>query len=371
LLALERISSVTHAVRVRRVPAIECALALWAARAPEREPLVKSARKMQARMSGPVQRRALELDRKLPGWPLRVANSFFRLDAGGFADALERIVEEDPRRLALDFVLASVARPDTVPVPWDDEASLERALASPSLSEAARRSAQPMFREPYEIVGTVVDVMNAFWRAGFGDSWQAQSEARRRNCLLMETQLQTSTAQALANISARGVYDEEADRVVFLGGQATRVVRCDGLESLDVIPSLWMRRRIALSFAPRRAAINVASGRIVAERLPLEGIPQTLAVLGDARRFEIVRLCTARARSTTELAGILNITEGPVSRHLKTLERQGLVVGQRFGREVTYAAVPEVIALLGRQLQRLHLGELSSIAEGGSGLQAA
>jgi DNA-binding transcriptional ArsR family regulator len=215
------------------------------------------------------------------------------------------------------------------------------------------RSVRPLLHRPGDKIDTVLDVVRAFWRAGFGEMSRAQRHARAHGRAIVEARLRHSFARGLTEISPRGVFDGKGDRLFFMGGQGTKVIRCQDLDVIEVMPSLWLRRRVVLGYAPSRLGISLTPMTISADTVPAEQMPAVLGTLGDPRRFEILRLCTARARTTTELAELLDITEGPVSRHLKGLERHGLVVGQRYGRHVTYAAVPEVMALVGRQLQRL------------------
>ncbi len=53
--------------------------------------------------------------------------------------------------------------------------------------------------------------------------------------------------------------------------------------------------------------------------------PRQLKALGDELRSRIVFLLRERARSITELAGLLGLPKGTVAHHVKVLERAGLV----------------------------------------------
>ncbi|MEQ9452472.1 MAG: metalloregulator ArsR/SmtB family transcription factor [Pseudomonadales bacterium] len=63
------------------------------------------------------------------------------------------------------------------------------------------------------------------------------------------------------------------------------------------------------------------------------------AALGDKTRLHIVeRLATGETRSIAQLADGLDISHQGVTKHLKVLERCGLVRAQRVGRERRYSA---------------------------------
>lgn len=68
-----------------------------------------------------------------------------------------------------------------------------------------------------------------------------------------------------------------------------------------------------------------------------EGSLATFWALSDPTRLEIVdRVAAGSARTVTELASVLPITRQAVTRHVRTLEGAGLLVGDRRGREHRY-----------------------------------
>ena len=65
------------------------------------------------------------------------------------------------------------------------------------------------------------------------------------------------------------------------------------------------------------------------------------AVADPTRRRVLVALLEHVEASTTTLAQELPVTRQAVAKHLAVLNRVGLVVGRRRGREVRYAVRPE------------------------------
>ncbi len=67
----------------------------------------------------------------------------------------------------------------------------------------------------------------------------------------------------------------------------------------------------------------------------------TFWALSDPLRLEIVdRVAAGSERTVTELAAVLPIPRQAVTRHDRTLEEAGLLVGERRGREQRYRVDP-------------------------------
>ncbi len=69
-----------------------------------------------------------------------------------------------------------------------------------------------------------------------------------------------------------------------------------------------------------------------------------IAAQGDATRLGLVsRLSDGQAHSIAQLTDGLNLTRQGVTKHLRVLERAGIVSSSRVGRENQYTFVPERI----------------------------
>ena len=65
---------------------------------------------------------------------------------------------------------------------------------------------------------------------------------------------------------------------------------------------------------------------------------EVFAALGDPNRQKLLELLAARGgTSATSLAALVEVTRQAVDKHLRVLERAGLVSSTRVGREVLYA----------------------------------
>ncbi len=316
-------------------------MALWAASAPEREPMAQIARRIVTKLPEAERRSLARLEKKVPGWPLDAANWFYRSGDVSFASALDDLARELPVRRGFDLVVSSL-------IGCEDGEECECSDTDPRYKLAAA-----VLKHPEELVSNITDVLDAFWRAGFGALW-ARQQSRLSS---ISDNLSHGFAQhpipTLLALTPRAVFDPGDDRMTLLGGQRTRTVECSSLDGFDILPSLWVRRRVVLLFSSERAGICVSGIPVSREQVRGDELAGMLHSLAEPRRLAILRLCMREALCTQELAKRLGITEAPVSRHLRQLQRNGFVVGQRSGRQVTYSAVPETVALLGAGLRGL------------------
>jgi DNA-binding transcriptional ArsR family regulator len=78
------------------------------------------------------------------------------------------------------------------------------------------------------------------------------------------------------------------------------------------------------------------------------------AALADPTRQRLLEVLADRVEATaTVLAAELPVSRQAVVKHLAILDRAGLVVGHRQGREVRYAVRPERLAATARWMARL------------------
>lgn len=341
MLVLASISKTRGAVGMRSALGIECCLTLWVARAPEQEPLRRVARGLEQSLDQDVRDIIARLDSTLPGWPLRALNWFHARPMRDF-DAALRCLENEP---------VSELASELATLPTVHGCTATRTPPGLASSGGGRRFGN---RRLVRVVGDILVVLLAIARSPFVTTWKRQQERLEMICTRLTPRLDDTVTDTLCGLSPRCVYERDADRLIFVGGQSTSVVDCSRLPALEIVPSLWLRRRVVVGYGHRGIAVcvGVPTRRNSAARSP-DDVPNLLGILADVRRFEILRLCMGRARSTTELASLLRVTPGPICRHLKKLEAHGFVVGQRFGREVTYAAVPELTTLLAEELMRL------------------
>jgi DNA-binding transcriptional ArsR family regulator len=75
-----------------------------------------------------------------------------------------------------------------------------------------------------------------------------------------------------------------------------------------------------------------------------QGQAPIFAALGDKTRLALVaKLCAGTARSISELAGDSALTRQAITKHLRVLERAGIVHSSRNGRESRFQFDPRPI----------------------------
>ncbi|WP_432562413.1 ArsR/SmtB family transcription factor [Kineococcus sp. SYSU DK003] len=80
---------------------------------------------------------------------------------------------------------------------------------------------------------------------------------------------------------------------------------------------------------------------------------EVFAALGDENRARLLESLAGGATSATSLAGPLGISRQAVDKHLRVLERAGLVHSLRAGRELHWDVRAEALAETARWLETL------------------
>lgn len=79
---------------------------------------------------------------------------------------------------------------------------------------------------------------------------------------------------------------------------------------------------------------------------------ETFAALGDDTRLALVRrLAAGQPHSISELTEGSKLTRQAITKHLRVLERAGIVRGERTGRESLFELDPEPLARLKEYLE--------------------
>lgn len=103
----------------------------------------------------------------------------------------------------------------------------------------------------------------------------------------------------------------------------------------------------------------------------LENPAPVFAALGDATRLTLVsRLGDGEPRSIVQLTEGLGITRQGVTKHLRILERAGIVMSVRVGRESRFAFTPDAVVEARNYLDRASrqwegaIARLAALVEG-------
>ena len=293
---------------------MESCLALWVARAPEREPLAAHARRLERRMRAPVREEARRLDEQLPGWPLTLVERFYRLD---------------------------------------EDADVARAIEQLRSGPADAPGGGDRDRAAQRLMGPMLATVHEFWERGFAEMWARQSCAMDAHLRVLQDRLRADPGPTLASVTPRATHVAQRDELCLAtGSPSPSSLSCGELEAVEVLPSYWLRRRIVVGSAGRRLGVCVPSAP-VAPTDCRQVLVDVMATLGDRRRLDLFLLCLSRPRSTKELARLVGYSPSFVSRQLHELHRHGIVVSHRQGRYVLYSSVPEEVVPLLTHLRQL------------------
>jgi DNA-binding transcriptional ArsR family regulator len=92
---------------------------------------------------------------------------------------------------------------------------------------------------------------------------------------------------------------------------------------------------------------------MVVDQLSEPAADRVFQALGDATRRDIVRRCAGREASVSRLAEAYPMSFAAVQKHVAVLERAGLVVKKRRGREQLVHTEPQALQQARRALEQL------------------
>lgn len=222
------------------------------------------------------------------------------------------------------------------------------------------------FTDPGALRTRLTTMLERYWTNAFAAEWDRISPR-------IEAEV-TDGARTLVTRGAPGLVDEFLPEGHWNPDRSAIVVERDWSQTCDVaerggmllVPTVygWPKVMIELS-PPWPVSIMVPLRDMRQPEVPQatdHEVAAGLRALGDETRLQITRLVAEQPRSTTELAGLLRLSDSAVSRHLKTLATAGVVDSERDGYFVLYRLVPERIGALGGALRRT-LG-LAAAAQG-------
>ena len=274
-----------------------------------------------------------------------------------------RLPREVARELAdLSFLLGPPA-PAPFAFPTGDPVPVPRALAAISAGDtslqwtlamhlendippALRKPVRPgvlddLRRDPESVAERLLALFADYWTHAFAHEWPD-----------VEARLALARAEAAGRLAAGGL-------AALLRGSTRRARLDDG--GITVTPTIPAdidvdvqrdgRMPIAISLYSSPwviTRIEPAAGLVLPAPAPDRQVtPPSLELLreldaiADPTRLTLLRLVAARARSTRELAQLLDLSEAAVSKHLKRLADAQLVRGERQGYYVLYRLIPE------------------------------
>jgi DNA-binding transcriptional ArsR family regulator len=330
MIALGNVSALGRPARACPSSSAELCLALWTGRAPESEPLCDASHRLVRRMPQATRDRIELLDRALPEWPLRAMRLLYESDLHVDA-ALAGLRQRSPYELGFALMSGGAV-----------------AVSASATAGSARK------HDTTAMALAVIEVVDQLWQRTFATVWEMQGAVLMDIADQLGQHLASNLVAALERLTPRVRALRDRDALFVASSQQSGTIDCASIRRLEVLPTLWLRRgAVAVERDSQIGLCIHARTRTALEVPDRSKLIHVMSMLGDPQRFEIIRLCSSRARSTQDLSRLLGITPAPVSRHLRQLKEAGLVVGRREGRFVLYEVIPEAVALAAAQLEAI------------------
>lgn len=211
------------------------------------------------------------------------------------------------------------------------------------------------FADPTALRQRIADMLQAYWDEAFAEEWERirpkLDAAVTTGARLLVT---NGVAATLDHLVPEATWDADEHAVV-VPKPWDRTVDVAARGGLSLVPSVYASSVMIESDDPWPTSIILPIPEVRAPEVPQASdreVADGLRALGDETRLQIARLVAEQPRSTKELADVLSLSESAVSRHLKTLDRAGIVTSERDGYFVLYRLRAERIGHLGGALRR-------------------
>lgn len=273
-----------------------------------------------------------------------------------FEAELERLAHLPTELFASETARAFV--PDDWPEPF---INVQDPVMQASLLQWAKELS-PLYEEPAQLLCTdpeamrhrLLAMLERFWTARFAERWREIEptlidEIEERGNLFRTTDLFTAFQQIMRDCRV----SRREGALLFPRGYNQTVDLAEH-KTLLLVPSAFTWANTYVECDPPWAPSLVYPMAYTDPRttLPPDRLLQVVEALAGETRLQILAHCSQTGRSTRELAQILGITEGAVSKHLRQLEAAGLVKARRQSYYVLYRTVPGQIRAVSPALLR-------------------
>lgn len=236
------------------------------------------------------------------------------------------------------------------------------AMPDPTTLLQYAKELHPLYEEPARLLCTdpgalrrrLLVMLEQFWSTQFAEAWREMEpvlieEIAERGDLFRSVDLYTAFQQIMRD--CRVARREGA--LLFPRGYS-QTVNLDEHETLLLVPSTFTWAYTYVECDPPWAPSLIYPMAYTDPRttLPPDRLLQVVEALAGETRLQILAHCSQTGRSTRELAQLLGITEGAVSKHLRQLEEAGLVKARRQSYYVLYRTVPGRIRAVSPALLR-------------------
>ncbi|MFZ5817677.1 MAG: DUF5937 family protein [Bacillota bacterium] len=195
-----------------------------------------------------------------------------------------------------------------------------------------------LFADPERSRSRFADLLEAYWEQALAAEWP-----RLQELFLVDIEqragrlLRGGVMSALTDLSPYARLDHAAQTCILSSGRKVEAVLTEE-DRLYLMPSYFAWPQLMIKSSPPYLITYPVFEHQREGRAPVppEQLLKMLRAAGDMTRMQILQLIAQQPRSTTELAGLLSLSDAAVNKHLKQLQDAGLVVAERRSYYVFY-----------------------------------
>lgn len=195
-----------------------------------------------------------------------------------------------------------------------------------------------LLKNPELIRQRFINMLEDFWKACVKDDWNMIEDLFLKDIAFRGKKLmKEGPLQLLASLSQEiDIYQKEKKAVIRRISKED--IYFDKDNELHLTPTYFAWPHLFINLH-NHVGINYSimeNRQEAAKPMPPEDLLKFFSSLGDLSRLQIVKYLAQKPRSTRELAGLMGMTEGAISKHIKLLKDAGLVDSKRDSYYVFY-----------------------------------
>lgn len=195
-----------------------------------------------------------------------------------------------------------------------------------------------LMENPEESRRQFITMFEAFWNACVKEDWPMMEELFLKDISFRGRKLMNEgPLSLLASLSKEiDIYPNEKRAVIRRISKAE--ISFDEGDLLFLAPTYFAWPHLLVNgHKPVGINYSIMENQLEATKpMPPENLLRFFRAMGDFTRLQIVKYLAQKPRSTRELAGLIGVTEGAISKHLKLLGDAGLITSKRESYYVFY-----------------------------------
>jgi DNA-binding transcriptional ArsR family regulator len=195
-----------------------------------------------------------------------------------------------------------------------------------------------LVKKPEPIKQRFLNMLEEFWRICVKEDWNAIEELFLKDIADRGRTLMKDGALQLLGSLSQEIDIDPGEQKAIIRRISKEDIFFDKDDELLLTPSYFAWPHLFVNLHPT-VGINYSimeNEQEGARPMPPEDLLKFFSTLGDFSRLQIVKYLAQQPRSTRELAGLMGMTEGAISKHIKLLKDAGLVKSKRESYYVFY-----------------------------------